>query len=277
VEIWAILNVTPDSFSDGGLYLKPEAALARAKQMLAEGADVIDVGGASSRPKGKTYGAGAEDVPVDVEIARVAPVVEGIARELGAKVSIDTTRGEVAKAALRAGARIVNDVSMGRDPALLAAVAAHDAELVLMHTRGNGEVTAENAAYDDVVREVCEELHGAWERTSSAGVRRHWFDPGLGFAKTADQSALLLAHTPAVLGLGGCVLVGASRKSFLGALTQRDGVQPAANARLAASLVAATIAARGGAHAVRVHDVAETRQALDLLAAIEGRSVFPDA
>ena len=270
MEIWAVLNVTPDSFSDGGQYLALDAAIARAKRMLREGADVIDVGGVSSRPRGATYGAGAEDVSVDVERARVLPVVEVIARELGARVSIDTTRGEVAEAALRAGARIVNDVSMGRDATLLAAAAAHDAELVLMHTRGRGEITAENTRYDDVLREVSVELQLACERALAVGVRRLWIDPGLGFAKTAAQSALLLAHTGELLRLGAKVLVGASRKSFLGVLAEREGVRPGPDARLPASLVAATIAARAGAHALRVHDVAETRQALDVLDAIDG-------
>ena len=271
MEIWAILNVTPDSFSDGGRYLALDAALARAKVMLAEGADVIDVGGASSRPRGAAYGAGAEEVSTEVEIARVVPVVEILARELGARVSIDTTRGATAEAALAAGATVVNDVSMGRDPSLLAAVAAHRAELVLMHTRGDGAVTPENTTYDDVVRDVLTELELACEKARVSGIEadRLWVDPGLGFAKTTDQSALLLAHTPALLGLGARVLVGASRKAFLGALAEHGGVRPGPEARLAASLVAATVAARGGAHAVRVHDVAETRQALDVLRALE--------
>ena len=273
VEIWGVLNVTPDSFSDGGLYLLPDAAIARAKQMLTEGADVIDVGGASSRPKGQTYGAGAEDVPIEVEIARVVPVVEAIARELGAKVSIDTVYGEVADAALRAGARIVNDVSTGHDASLLFAVAEHRAELVLMHTRGHGEVTPENTAYEDVVRDVGNDLVCACDRARACGVStdRLWIDPGLGFAKTADQSARLLAHTRDFVGHGPRVLIGASRKSFLSVLAEHDGVRPAPDARLAASLVAAIEAARGGAHAVRVHDVAETRQALAVLDALEAR------
>lgn len=271
VEVWGVLNVTPDSFSDGGRFLALDAALARAKAMLAEGADVIDVGGASSRPRGATYGAGAEDVPVDVELARVIPVVEAVARQLGAKVSIDTTRGAVADAAIRAGARVVNDVSMGRDDALLAAVARHGAELVLMHTRGTGEVVADNTAYEDVVRDVLRELGQACERARAAGVASAglWIDPGLGFAKTAAQSAELLARTAELTGLGARVLVGASRKSFLAVLAERDGARPAPDARLGASLAAALVAARAGAAGLRVHDVAETRQALDVLHALD--------
>ncbi len=271
MEVWGVLNVTPDSFSDGGRFLALEAALAHARRMLSEGADVIDVGGASSRPRGTTYGAGAEDVPAEVELARVIPVVEGVARQLGARVSIDTTRGAVADAALRAGARIVNDVSMGRDEALLAAVARHGADLVLMHTRGSGEVTRANTAYDDVVGDVARELREACAVALAAGVSSDglYVDPGLGFAKTAAQSAELLARTGELRGLGARVLVGASRKSFLGVLAERAGARPGPDARLGASLAAAMVAARQGVAAVRVHDVAQTRQALDVLAALE--------
>lgn len=280
MEIWAVLNVTPDSFSDGGRYLALDAAVARAKAMLAEGAHVIDVGGASSRPRGATYGEGAGDVPADVEMARVLPVIEILARELGARVSVDTTRGVTAEAALRAGARIVNDVSMGRDAALLAAAARHDAELVLMHTRGSGEVTAETTLYRDVAIDVARELNAACARASDAGVRaeRLWIDPGLGFAKTAAQSAELLARV-GELGVmcTSRVLVGASRKSFLGVLAARDGARPAPDARLPASLVAAVVAAQHGAAAVRVHDVLETRQALDVLRGLEDAARLSEA
>jgi dihydropteroate synthase len=259
-----VLNVTPDSFSDGGLYLAPDAAIARAKAMLAEGADVIDIGGASSRPRGATYGEGAAEVSVQLERARVLPVVEVLARELGAVVSVDTTRAEVAEAAMAAGARIVNDVSMGASDALLAVVARRGAELVLMHTRGGGEVSPENTRYDDPIADVVRELDHACARARAAGVasEKLWVDPGLGFAKTAAQSARLLAHGRALTTLGARVLVGASRKSFLGVLAEHDGVRPGPDARLPASLAAAVVAVREGADAVRVHDVAATREAL---------------
>jgi dihydropteroate synthase len=271
VSIWAVLNVTPDSFSDGGLYLAPAAAITRAKVMLAEGADVIDVGGASSRPRGATYGDGAAELSIEVERARVVPVVEVLARELGATVSIDTTSAEVADAAICAGACIVNDVSMGKSDALLAVVARHGVELVLMHTRGAGEVTPENTRYDDVVSDVARELGAACTRARSAGIdaAKLWVDPGLGFAKTAAQSTTLLAHVGALAALGTRVLVGASRKSFLGVITEHGGARPGPEARLPASLAAALVASREGADAVRVHDVAETRQALDTWLACE--------
>jgi len=267
-SIWGVLNVTPDSFSDGGRFLDAKAAIAHGMQMALEGASVIDVGGASSRPKGATYGAGAGLVTVDEEIARVVPVVSALAYE-ELRVSIDTTRGAVARAALKAGATIVNDVSMGADPELLAAVAEHGASLVLMHSRDGGQIDATTSAYGDLVGDVvgavAAELEVAVANARAFGVTRIWIDPGLGFAKTAEQSAMLLAclpqlreHFPRVP-----VLVGASRKSFLGKLAPGlDGSPAPAADRLQASVVAAEYAARCGASAVRVHDVPATRQAL---------------
>lgn len=263
-SIWGVLNVTPDSFSDGGRFLDVKAAVAHGIQMARDGASVIDVGGASSRPPGATYGAGAEPVSVEEELARVLPVVRALVYE-ELFVSIDTTHGAVARAALKAGATIVNDVSMGADPDLLAAVAEHDAQLVLMHSRSGGRVDASTSVYGDLVGAVAAELEVAVATARAAGVTRVWIDPGLGFAKTAEQSAMLLAslpqlraHFPRVP-----VLVGASRKSFLGKLAPAlDGSPAPAADRLHASVVAAEFAARCGADAVRVHDVAPTRQAL---------------
>jgi dihydropteroate synthase len=266
VEVWGVLNVTPDSFSDGGLCMDPEAALSRARAMLDEGADVIDVGGASSRPRGATYGEGALAVEVDEELRRVVPVIASIVRAApGAIVSIDTTSGAVAEAAIEAGARIVNDVSMGRDPSLVDACARSGAELVLMHTRLDGRVDGATTGYRDVVSEVIDELGRAVERAVELGVRRErvWIDPGLGFAKTATQSMTLLAATAALVATGQRVLVGASRKSFLAVSGVDEGERvPEPTARLGASLAAATLAALAGAHAVRVHDVRDTRQAV---------------
>jgi dihydropteroate synthase len=270
VAVWGVLNITPDSFSDGGRFLAEHDAVAHAKRMLAEGADVIDVGGASSRPRGATYGDGASEVTPAVEAARVVPVVRLLARELGATISIDTTSAEVAAAALEAGATIVNDVSMGASDALVREVGRRGAALVLMHTRGKGEVAGANVAYTDVVADVLAELGQAVARAEALGVARDrlWIDPGLGFAKTEAQSTTLLAHTRALGALGLPVLVGASRKGFLGALTARRGEKPAPDQRVGASVAAACIAAQGGAAAVRVHDVRETVQALAVLAAV---------
>jgi dihydropteroate synthase len=268
VEVWGVLNVTPDSFSDGGEHFAPDQALARARRMLAEGADVIDVGGASSRPRGATYGEGAAPVDPGEELRRTLPVLEAL-RDLApeAAISVDTTSGIVAAAALRVGARIVNDVSMGRDPALLEACGAHGAELVLMHTRADGRIDASTTRYEDVVEEVIAELAVAVERAIRHGVARErvWIDPGLGFAKNAAQSMRLLAATRRFVATGHRVLVGASRKSFLAAsVVEAGGALPGPAERLGASLAAATLAALDGAHAVRVHDVFETRQAVQI-------------
>jgi dihydropteroate synthase len=263
LEIWGVLNVTPDSFSDGGAFFSAESALAHAVRMLAEGATVIDVGGASSRPRGAIYGEGAAAVAPDEERRRVEPVVGALVAR-GVRVSIDTTSPEVAAAALTAGARIVNDVSMGASERLLEVCAAHEAELVLMHTRGDGRVDATTTAYEDVVEETLCELLGAVERAVSRGVAREriWIDPGLGFAKTAAQSMTLLGATRRFVEVGLPVLVGASRKSFLAAMaTEPDGARPAPMDRLGASLAAVCVAAWAGARAVRVHDVRASRQA----------------
>jgi dihydropteroate synthase len=268
--LWGVLNVTPDSFSDGGRFLALEAALAHGRAMLAAGADVLDVGGESTRPRGVTYGAGFAAVTLEEELRRVVPVVERLAAE-GAYVSVDTTKPEVARAALAAGARIVNDVSCGRDGALLRIAAEAGAELVLMHNRGSGEVSAETTTYGDLLAEVLAELDAATERAVRAGVSREriWLDPGLGFAKTAQQSLALLARTDAFVATGQRVLIGASRKSFLAeAAPDADGTRPASTERLAATAMAVVHAARAGARAVRVHDVREMRQALLLSEAL---------
>ena len=268
--LWGVLNVTPDSFSDGGRFFSLEAALAHARSMLAAGASVLDVGGESTRPRGATYGAGFAAVTLEEELRRVVPVVARLAAD-GVCVSVDTTKPEVARAALAAGARLVNDVSCGRDAALLRVTAAAGADLVLMHNRGSGEVDAQTTTYGDLVAEVLAELAEATERAVAAGVLRAriWLDPGLGFAKTARQSLALLARTDALVATGQRVLVGASRKSFLAeAAPDADGTRPAPTERLAAHAIAVAHAARAGAQAVRVHDVREMRQALLLAEAL---------
>jgi dihydropteroate synthase len=276
-QIWGVLNVTPDSFSDGGRFHDPAAALEHARTMLADGADVIDIGGASSRPRGQLYGEGASDVPEAEEIARVQPVVRAVVRELGARVSIDTTRASVARAALDEGASIINDVSFGASPELLDIAARYRAEYVLMHTRGSGEVVPANIDYPDVVADVTAALLAAVERGCQHGIARDklWIDPGLGFAKTARQSLALLAHTHVLAATGIRVLSGPSRKGFIAELAPRaSGERPSATERQAGTLAAVTVAVLQGASAVRVHDVAATRQALllaDAVAACAGR------
>jgi len=265
-EIWAVVNVTPDSFSDGGLFLDHSAAIARGAQLLALGADVLDIGGASSRPPGKTYGTGASEVSIDEELRRVIPVIEGLSARHGARVSIDTTRAEVAEAALRAGACIVNDVSNGASPALLEAVARADAELVLMHNRGDGSAAGQNVVYRDVVASVVSELLEAVTRARKAGVRSEqiWLDPGVGFAKTSADSLAVIAGLPKLLETGHRVLLGPSRKSFISAVETKAGVtqQSSPNERLGGTAAAVTMGVALGAHAVRVHDLPEMRQAV---------------
>jgi dihydropteroate synthase len=267
LALMGVCNVTPDSFSDGGLHFAPEAARGRVDELLAEGADIIDVGGESTRPR-------AEPVPAQVQIARVLDVVR-YAASLGACVSIDTTAPEVAAASLDAGACVVNDVSCLLDGALARVVAASGAALVLMHARGMQKDMAgfshyPDDAYGDVVRDVCAEWESAAERARSAGVARDAIvmDPGFGFAKNARHSLELLARLDEIVAaIGRPVAVGASRKSFLGVVDAETGVKaekvtPAE--RLGASIAAALHAARAGAAIVRVHDVRATRQAIDL-------------
>lgn len=267
--VWGVLNVTPDSFSDGGRYLDLDAAVAHGLALAAAGADVIDVGGESTRPRGATYGEGYQDVPADEERARVVPVIERLVAA-GLVVSVDTVKAEVAEAAIAVGARYVNDVSTGRSERLLEVCARGGVELVLMHNRGRGEVREPFTVYGDVVADIRAELLAAVERAGAFGVPRDrvWLDPGLGFAKTAAQSGALLAATSALASCGLPVLVGASRKSFLAALTSVDGTVAPPTERLGGSIAAAVVAAVAGARAVRVHDVAPTRQALALVAAL---------
>jgi len=261
--VWGVLNVTPDSFSDGGRYLDADAALARATRMIEEGADVIDVGGESSRPPGQTYGAGAERVSLEEELRRVVPVVERLrAAHPAVPVSVDTVKAEVAAAALDAGAAYVNDVSGGASEALIRATAERGAALVLMHTRSGGRVDPETCAYGDVVADVLSELREAAARAERLGVREVWIDPGLGFAKTAAQSVTLLANLDVFARSGYPVLVGASRKSWIArTVAAAGGEAPAPDARLGGSLAAVTAAALAGCAAVRVHDVFASAQA----------------
>jgi dihydropteroate synthase len=261
VALMGVCNVTPDSFSDGGSYLEPTAACERVDAIIAEGADIVDVGGESTRP-------GAAPVSAAEQIQRVLEVVR-YASERGACVSIDTADGAVAAACLDAGATVVNDASSLRDPSLAAAVAAAGAAYVLMHTRGTpqemvGFSRYPDGGYADVVEDVCNEWESAAERARSVGVPRDAMvmDPGLGFAKNARQSTELLARLPEVVGrVGVPVAVGASRKSFL--VAGEPTVPP--RERLGASVAAALCAAESGAAVLRVHDVLATRQAIDFM------------
>lgn len=254
-----ILNVTPDSFSDGGLHFDPEVAIAAGMRMFEDGADYVDVGGESTRP-------GAAPVAADEEIRRTLPVVAALARH--ARVSIDTSKPEVARAALGAGAVMVNDVSALGDPAMVSVVAEAGAELVLMHMQGNPRTMQVQPTYENVVAEVGEFLGRRARMAEEAGVPREriWIDPGIGFGKNLDHNLALLRNLDRLVGAAYPVLIGVSRKSFLGKVAGGASV----DRRLAGTLAAQTLAQASGVAMIRAHDVAEARQAIDVAAAILG-------
>jgi dihydropteroate synthase len=255
--IMGIVNVTPDSFSDGGRYADAEAAVAHGLLLRAQGADILDVGGESTRP-------GAERVDPRVEQDRVLPVVRALA-EAGAVVSIDTMNASTAVAAVEAGARIVNDVSGGlADPDLLAAVAPTDADVALGHWRGHSADMYARAQYENVVDEVVRELRGRVEAAASAGIApsRVILDPGVGFGKKGAQNWAVLHDLDRLVGLGPRLLVGTSRKRFLAEALENDPADVDEARRDLATAVTSALAAEAGVWAVRVHDVAATRDAL---------------
>ena len=251
----AIVNRTPDSFYDRGATFTDDAAKEAVHRVIDEGADVIDVGGESTRP-------GSAEVSLQVELDRVLPVLEAVRASSDVPVSVDTRKAAVARQALRLGAVLVNDVSgLGHDPALANAVAEAGATLVLMHVQGTPDTMQVDPRYDDVVAEVIDFLAGRIDRAVAAGIAREriWVDPGIGFGKTAGHNLFLLRHLAELRVLGAPVLVGTSRKRFIGALS---GGRPPAE-RLPGSLASiAALAVLHGADVVRVHDVAEARDAL---------------
>ena len=248
-----VLNVTPDSFSDGGRHLEPDAALAHGLALVGEGADVVDVGGESTRP-------GATPVPEDEELRRVVPVVGALAPHV--RVSVDTTKPAVAAAAVAAGATLLNDVS----GTLWPVAAELGVGWVAMHMRGTPATMQDDPRYDDVVAEVHGFLRDRAARARAAGVGEIWVDPGIGFGKTDEHNLTLLRHLPDLVALGYPVLVGTSRKGFLGRLAPGPDGEPAPLAeRLPGSIATATWAMLAGASMVRVHDVAATVQAAVLV------------
>jgi dihydropteroate synthase len=255
----AILNVTPDSFYDGGRRLDPGKAIADGIEMAVAGADVIDVGGESTRP-------GARPVSEDEELERVLPVIRRLRREIRVPISIDTYKSGVARAALREGADIVNDISALRfDTEMVELVAAEKVPVVLMHMQGTPRTMQAEARYDDVVREVGDFLALRIQYAVERGVERHRIvvDPGFGFGKTLEHNLALLRGLPELASLGQPLLVGASRKTFIGKIL---GAEP--GERLEGSLAAAVAAVLGGANIIRTHDVKETRRAVRIADAI---------
>ncbi|MEV7610103.1 dihydropteroate synthase [Microbacterium sp. NPDC089320] len=263
--IWGIVNVTPDSFSDGGRYLDADRAVEHGLRLRAEGAMVLDVGGESTRP-------GAERVGADVEQQRVLPVIEGLAAA-GAPVSVDTINASTAAAAVRAGARIVNDVSGGlADPDMLAAVAESGADYAIGHWRGFSADMYAHAEYRRAAREVAGELRERMGEAAAAGIApsRLIVDPGIGFSKKGGQNWGVLRGLDEIIALGPRVLVGTSRKRFLAETLDADPAGVSEARRDLATAVTSALAARAGVWAVRVHDVGATRDALAIVHAWEG-------
>jgi dihydropteroate synthase len=260
--VMGVLNVTPDSFSDGGRFLDHEAAVTHGLRMAEEGAAILDVGGESTRP-------GSDAVSVEEELARVLPVIKRVATEIDVPVSIDTRKPEVARAAVDAGAVLVNDVSGAREPGMLEVVAASGAGLVLMHMLGEPKTMQAEPRYEDVLREVGAYLADRLEAAEGAGIGRDRLavDPGLGFGKTYEHNLEVMRRIDAFIDLGVPVVVGPSRKSFIGTALGDAPIEE----RLEGTIGAAAWVAAKGVHVVRVHDVAPVVRALRVVDAIRGQ------
>lgn len=252
-----IINVTPDSFSDGGVHFDRDVAIESALRMVEDGAAIIDIGGESTRP-------GAQPITIDEELERVIPVIEGIRAKSGVAISIDTRNAATARAAFAAGATILNDVTaLQHDPEILDVAVEKNAPVILMHMRGTPATMQSLAKYDDVIDDVLRELAPPVERARQAGLDQVYIDPGIGFAKTFEHNLEILARCDELTRVAP-VVIGASRKKFIGHLTGREGRE-----RVHGSLAAVAAAALGGASIVRVHDVRETVDFLKVFNAIE--------
>lgn len=268
--VMGVLNVTPDSFSDGGLFTELDAAVDRVGRMLEEGADIIDIGGESTRPAGAAYGAGASAVPVEEELDRVIPVVEAVARYYpDAVISVDTYKSEVAEAAIEAGVHIVNDVTGFRaDQGMPRIVAESNVGVVLMHSLGPpGEMPHEHR-YHDVVTEVRDALSESIATARDHGIVDVIVDPGFGFGKSTSENLRLVGELSAFTELDRPILIGVSRKSSIGAVLGPKGEPRPVDQRLYGSLAAAAVAVMNGASIIRAHDVGPTRDAVEMLHAV---------
>jgi dihydropteroate synthase len=257
--IMGILNITPDSFSDGNLFISPHKAIDRALEMLDQGADIIDIGGESTRP-------GAEPVSAEDELARILPVITGLSGRISCPISVDTWKGAVASSALAAGAEIVNDISgLSFDPQMPDIAAQSGAGIVLMHTRGMPQDMQNDTEYDDLIGEMLESLELSCQRASDAGINLEQIviDPGIGFGKTAGQNLEIVRRLREFSSLGFPLLVGTSRKSFIGSTLQRK-----TDERLHGTSATVALSIANGAHIVRVHDVREMRDVADMAHAI---------
>ena len=268
--IMGILNVTPDSFSDGGKYTSIDDALQQVERMLSEGVDIIDIGGESTRP-------GSDSVAATDQLKRVVPVITAIRQQLKSEIliSIDTTSSAVAKAALEAGANIINDVSAGQDDAAILALAAQTGvPIILMHSQGTPKTMQDNPYYEDVIREVIDSLKKRIDAAIKEGIKKEniALDPGIGFGKRRQDNLDLLAHLDALVALGFPVLLGTSRKRFMGTLC--DVTDP--SELVTATAVTTALGVMAGVRIFRVHDVKENRQAADVAWAIKQRQLDSD-
>jgi dihydropteroate synthase len=254
-----VVNVTPDSFSDGGRFLETEDAIARALQLADDGADILDIGGESSRP-------GADEVGGQEELDRVAPVVEAVARELDTPISVDTYKPSVARECLAIGATMVNDITGLEDPEMVRVAAEAGAGVIVMHMRGRPQTMQRDLHYDDLVGEILSFLEERAQRARAAGIEEVIVDPGIGFGKSAAQNFELIRRLDELATLGLPILVGPSRKSFLGSL---PSALPA-EMRLEGTLAAVAVSVVNGASIVRVHDVLETKRVVEVVDAIRG-------
>jgi dihydropteroate synthase len=257
--LMGVLNVTPDSFSDGGLFFDKKTAIAHGLKMVEEGADFIDIGGESTRPGSKPLG-------LDEELRRVIPVIESLAKEVDAPISIDTYKSAVAKKAIEAGAQIINDISgLNLDPSLSQVAAKEDVPLVLMHIRGNPETMQKKIHYDSLFSEIIQYLRNSIQRAESAGVdpEQIIIDPGIGFGKTVEDNLLILKNLQEFKILGKPLLLGTSRKSFIGKILNAD-----VTGRLEGTLSSIVVGALNGAHIIRCHDVLQAKRAIAIADAV---------
>jgi dihydropteroate synthase len=257
--LMGVLNVTPDSFSDGGLFFDKKTAIAHGLKMVEEGADFIDIGGESTRPGSKPLG-------LDEELRRVIPVIESLAKEVDAPISIDTYKSAVAKKAIEAGAQIINDISgLNLDPSLSQVAAKEDVPLVLMHIRGNPETMQKKIHYDSLFSEIIQYLRNSIQRAESAGVdpEQIIIDPGIGFGKTVEDNLLILKNLQEFKILGKPLLLGTSRKSFIGKILNAD-----VTGRLEGTLSSIVVGALNGAHIIRCHDVLQAKRAIAITDAV---------
>jgi dihydropteroate synthase len=257
--VMGVLNCTPDSFADGGLFSEPAVAIEHGLRMAEEGADIIDVGGESSRP-------GSDPVPLEEELGRTIPVIEGLVSQLTIPISVDTYKARVAEHAIEAGAQMINDISgLSFDPQMPAVAARHDTPVIIMHIQGTPKTMQQAPAYNDVMREIITALREGIERVERAGVDpgQVIVDPGVGFGKRVKDNLAILNRLDELTILGRPILIGTSRKSFIGTVLNRE-----VNDRMIGTLATVAVSACKGAHIVRVHEVAPARETVDMVDAI---------